>query len=400
MTPAREIVSQAVHALLQHRVRAALSVAGLVFGVASVTASLAIADGARISAERQFGALGVRNVLIRDHSAAGHAPVLERADLDPVAAIGSRVVRTSATRVADVTAGGNGRRVAGTPLAGVTADWPAMTNTTLAAGRWPSAKELDQFRRVAVIGPGLARTLFGSLSPIGARLLAGESWYDVIGVAASSTVPRSSLSLFDLDRAVIVPFATMDSSQGHGDAVTAARELAIEIESTDQVDRAAAVIGAVMARRHPDGDRYRVVVPKELLGAEVAARRSANVVLLAIGAIALLISGVGIMNIMLANVIERTPEIGVRRAFGARRPDILAQFAVESALLCAAGGAAGIPIGAAFAGVAAWAGGWPISISFPSVLIALGLATSVGVGFGLYPARRAADIQPVDALRA
>lgn len=400
MTSTREICAQAVHGLLQHRVRAALSVAGLIFGVAAVTASLAIADGARVSALRQFGALGVRNVLIRDHSPAGDAPAIEIADLAPIAAIAPGVVRASATRLAESTAGNDARRVSGTPIAGVTPDWPAITSTTLAGGRWPSAREFTTARRVAVIGPALARQLFGAASPIGQRILAGASWYDVIGVTASPKAARSSLTLLDVDRAVIVPFAAMDSSQGRGDTVNAARELAIEIESPDQLDRAAAVVSAVMARRHPDGDRYRVVVPKELLRAELAARRSANVVLFAIGAIALLISGVGIMNIMLANVIERTPEIGVRRAFGARRPDILAQFAIESTLLCAAGGAAGIPLGAAMAAIAAWAGGWPISISFVSVLIALGLATSVGVGFGLYPARRAAAIQPVDALRA
>lgn len=400
MTPAREMFAQAAHAILQHRLRAALSAAGLVFGVASVMASFAIADGARIAAAEEFGALGVTNVIVRSHDADGTAPVLRRADLEPVAAIAAGVARTSATRLASGIAGTDTARVDSVPIAGVTVDWPVITGAAVAAGRWPTPVECDQSRRVAVIGAGLARQLFGGRSPIGAEIVAGPTWYEVVGVAAPRSSARSAMTLFDLDRAVIVPFGAMDTSQGRGDSADAARELIIQSRDAAGVDRTAAIATAVMARRHPDRGRYEVVVPRELLRARLAARRTANVVLFSIGGIALLISGVGIMNIMLANVIERTPEIGVRRAFGARRPDILAQFAIEAAMLCAAGGAAGVPLGIAMAAIAAWAGGWPVSISLVSILLALGLATAVGVGFGLYPARRAAAIQPVDALRA
>lgn len=400
MTLTRDVFCQAGHALLQHRTRAALSVAGLVFGIASVTASLAIADGARIAAVEEFGALGVTNVLIRAESLDGEAPRLVRGDATPIAEIGTGVSRTAATRFADVVAGIGQQRVDDAVLAGVTADWPSITGATVADGRWPTAREGQGPSRVAVIGAGLARQMFGASSPIGQRVLAGASWYDVIGVVASRSTARSAMTLFDLDRAVIVPFGAMDSSQGRGDTVESARELIVEARTAGDVDNAAAMAAAVMARRHLDASSYRVIVPRELLRARIAAGRTANVLLVTIGGIALLISGVGIMNIMLANVIERTPEIGVRRAFGARRPDILAQFAIESALLCAAGGVAGVPLGALMAAGAAWAGGWPISISPVSVLIALGLATAVGVGFGLYPAQRAAAIQPVDALRA
>lgn len=400
MRLSREMVAQAAQALLQHRVRAALSGAGLVFGVASVMASFAIADGARIAAIEEFGALGVNNVLIRDRSTGGEAPVLRRADAAPITAIAPGVVRTAATRLSDVTAGIDDRRVGDAVLAGVTEDWPTITGAGLSQGRWPTAAESAGARRVAVIGADLGRQLFGAASPIGGRIVAGASWYEVIGVVAPRAAARSSIALFNIDRAVVVPFAAMDSTQGRGDTVESARELIIEVGDADDVDRAASIAASVMARSHPGADGYAVLVPKELLRARLAARRAANALLFAIGGIALLISGVGIMNIMLANVIERTPEIGVRRAFGARKPDILAQFAIESALLCAVGGTVGVPLGALMAAGAAWAGGWPISISPVSVLLALGLATAVGVGFGLYPARRAAAIQPVDALRA
>jgi putative ABC transport system permease protein len=189
------------------------------------------------------------------------------------------------------------------------------------------------------------------------------------------------------------------AAQGLDDAAGRARELIVQVSSAESVTPAAAIIESAMARLHSAGS-YQILVPQELLRARIAARRTANWLLFAIGAIALGISGVGIMNIMLANVIERTPEIGVRRAFGARRPDILAQFAMESALLCAAGGVIGVPLGAVAAVIAARLGGWPVSLSATSVVMSLALATAVGLGFGLYPARRAAAIQPVDALRA
>ena len=157
MTNPRELFLQAAHALFQHRVRAALSAAGLVFGVASVTASLAIADGARAAAIEEFGALGVTNILIRDRGERGDASVLRREDLAPIAAVAPGVARTAAVRFTDVVAGADLLRVNTAVLAGVTSDWPAITGATMGEGRWPTARETDDARRVAVIGAGLAR---------------------------------------------------------------------------------------------------------------------------------------------------------------------------------------------------------------------------------------------------
>jgi putative ABC transport system permease protein len=143
-----------------------------------------------------------------------------------------------------------------------------------------------------------------------------------------------------------------------------------------------------------------VVVPRELLRARLRAQRSFNAVVIGIGLLALLISGVGIMNIMLASVTERTPEIGVRRAFGARREEIVAQFACESALLCIIGGFAGLPLGVAFTGAVALFAGWPVTFTAGSALLAVMLAAATGLAFGIYPAWVAARVQPIDALRA
>ena len=161
------------------------------------------------------------------------------------------------------------------------------------------------------------------------------------------------------------------------------------------------MIGAIAARRHRVAPpAYEIVVPRELLKARLRAQRTFNAVLIAIGALALLISGIGIMNIMLASVAERTQEIGVRRAFGARRSEVIIQFGIEAALLCMVGGAAGVPLGAVLSGIVALTAGWPVSLSLGAIGLALALATGVGLTFGLYPAMVAANVHPIDALRA
>lgn len=288
------------------------------------------------------------------------------------------------------------------PLAGVTSAWRAVAEPDLGTGRWWSADDVRMHRRLAVIGGALAADLFAGADPIGARVSAGDTWYYIVGTLRprASGASRGPIHSLDTDRALIVPLTAMDVSLGEGDAPDRVGEIGIRVKGADEVERAAQIVTAILERRHRDPSRYEVVVPRELLRARLRARRAFNVVLGGVGALALVISGVGIMNIMLASVSERTQEIGVRRAFGARRSAVIAQFAIEAVVLCAAGGVAGVPLGAVLSAVVAVAAGWPVSLSPWTVLLALGLATVVGLLFGIYPARVAANIEPVDALRA
>jgi putative ABC transport system permease protein len=192
----------------------------------------------------------------------------------------------------------------------------------------------------------------------------------------------------------------MDISVGQGDGLDRVHEIVVRTGGAAEVEPAALAIEALAARRHPDDHRYEVIVPRELLAARLRARRAFDVVLAAVGLLALLISGAGIMNIMLASVAERTREIGVRRAVGARRREVLAQFAAEALVLCVAGAVAGVPLGIAMAAVAASVAGWTIGVSWWAIALALLLACGVAVGFGTYPARLAARIDPIDALRS
>ena len=388
------LVRQAAHSLLQHRLRASLSALGLVCGVATVITAMAIADGAQRAALDEFGALGTTNVFVRQTDGAA-APTLAERDLAVIRGAVPGVAFAAATRLARTEASTGQRHVA-TSLAGVTSEWPHLSGVSVAEGHWWTDDVSHATRRVAVLGAAITRELFGGASPLGERVQCGGAWYLVVGtLAARGTSGRTAL--FDTDHAVLVPFLAMDTSQGVGDSADRARELAFQMRAADAVDAAAPVIAAAIARQHGDTPGIELVVPRELLRARLRTQRTTQWLLMAVGGMALFISGIGIMNIMLASITERTHEIGVRRTVGARRPDIVAQFACEAALLCLTGGAAGVPIGALLSVAIAFGAGWPVAVSAGSV--ALALATATGLAFGIYPARVAARISPIDALR-
>jgi putative ABC transport system permease protein len=405
----RDLAHEAVAALLAHRLRALLSAIGIVFGIATVVTALAIGEGARRAALAEIGALGIDNVLVRATAAAPvanrrrrpPAPVLSLDDARVIAGTLESESVVTALRLAriDITAGA--RATVGA-LAGVTPSWAKVADAHVAAGRWLSPDDERSRRRVAVIGGGLEHDLFGSANSIGSRVLAGGNWYVVVGRMRDrlAGAPRSTMQSFDIERSLFVPLTTMDVSMGEGDTLDRVQEIGVRVHGPAGVERAAQVISALIARRHAAAPRYEVIVPRELLRARLRTQRTFDAVLMGIGLLALIISGVGIMNIMLASVAERTQEIGIRRAFGARRAEIVVQFAMEAAALCIAGGIAGVPLGAVFSGIVAVAAGWPVTISPLAVVSALALATAVGLGFGVYPARLAANIDPAEALRS
>jgi putative ABC transport system permease protein len=406
----RDLLHEGVSALLAHRLRATLSVIGIVCGVATVVTALAIGEGARHAALAEIGALGIDNVLLRAVTlppAAGSrqrppAPVLSLDDARVIEATVEQVRAMGAMRATPAEIEFGSRHAEGV-LAGVTASWSDVVRLKVATGRWLTTEDERTQRRVGVLGADLAQALFGTQDPTGSRVKAGGVWFYVVGKLQdrSRGDARPAMASLDLDRSLIVPLRAMDVSLGRGDVSTRVQEIAVRLNGPVEVEAAARAIAGIAARRHrATPAAYEMVVPRELLRARLRAQRTFNTVLIAIGALALLISGIGIMNIMLASVAERTQEIGVRRAFGARRREVIAQFAIEAALLCIAGGAVGVPLGAALSGIVAVTAGWPVSFSIGAVGLALLLATAVGLVFGIYPARVAASVDPIDALLA
>lgn len=396
-----DLIGQAVAALVAHRLRTALSGLGLIVGIASIITALAVGDGARRAALAEIGALGLTNLFVRSAGKEAVASVLTVRDLRAIEDTLETELATSAVR-AVLTPVTSRRRSAPAVLAGVSQGWFEVFDVALAAGRGLSPIDQRERRRVALVGASLGAALFDDEDPVGAHVLAGGNWYVVVGVMQSrrARVRPSPVQSIDVERALIVPLETMDVRLGRGDGLDRVQEIGIRLSEASAVERTAEAVAALLAARHGDGRDYELIIPRDLLRARLAAQRTFTMMLLALGLVALGISGVGIMNIMLANIAERTSEIGVRRAFGARRRDIILQFSAEAALLCAAGGLAGVPAGVAASAAVAWLAGWPVAVSLSAVCLSLGLATAVGVTFGTYPARRAADVSPIDALRA
>ncbi|HEX6324047.1 MAG TPA: ABC transporter permease [Vicinamibacterales bacterium] len=387
------MVREAWRGLAAYRMRASLSAAGIVVGVATVVAALAVAEGARRRAYDEASALGVDNAFLRSRPPApGYppAPRFRPADVDLLARELAGTQVAAARRVR-----GQVEYLAGASavtIAGVTPRWLGIAGLEIAAGRWITGDDLAGQRRVIVLAPGLAATLGAGEPAVGSVIRWRDTWFTVVGILNPGRLADGQASAY-------VPLTVLDAPLGAADDGRGAQEIALRARAGDDVEAAAAAAARALTRRGHPAETFEAVVPRALLRARLESQRTFDWVLFGVGALALAVSGVGIMNIMLASVAERTAEIGVRRAAGARRRDVLAQFAAEAALLCAAGGVLGIPLGALFAAVIAAGAGWPVAIAPSAAALSLLLATAVGMAFGTYPARRAAMLDPVEALR-
>jgi putative ABC transport system permease protein len=245
----------------------------------------------------------------------------------------------------------------------------------------------------------VARALFPFGDPHGERLLLGGDWFEVVGVLEDRASPRGKpgpIRTRDVNRAVFVPLPALD--RGHDPRPDGVDEIVMRVDEARQVGPSAEVVKSLL-QRTTGGAAFDVIVPREILRQRERTQRIFNVVTGAIAAISLLVGGIGIMNIMLASVAERTREVGVRRALGATRRDIASQFLVEASLLTFAGGILGAGLGVFGSLLIHRLASWPTAIAPVMLLLALVMALGVGIGFGFYPAWHASQLQPMEALR-
>jgi len=418
------VVRLGVKSLWLHKLRSLLTVLGIVFGVCSVIAMLAIGEGASFEAQEQIKNLGSQNIILRSVKPPEEQKVSDKANQSFVLQYGLtygdiRRIRATIPGVVVVVPGRlmreyvwNISRRADCEILGTVPWYPEMRNHRVAHGRFFNSLEMDEKVNVCVLGAEMVHTLFPLESPLGKHVRVGSDYYSVIGVMEpGGKAPKTDNSPDQAQTAanrMFVPLETAKTRYGEillkrrTGSIEAERvelhEVTVKVADPDQVPAVAEAIKDVMDHNHRKKD-FEVVVPLELLKRAERTKQVFNIVLGSIAAISLLVGGIGIMNIMLASVTERTREIGIRRALGARRRDVVIQFLVETVMLSAAGGVLGVMLGVAVPWLVGHFTGMKTIITFWSPVVAFTLSAVVGVVFGLYPAIRAAKMDPVEALR-
>jgi putative ABC transport system permease protein len=384
----------AVSALAANRLRSALTTLGVVIGVASVVALVAIGTGAKNEVESQVQGLGSNLLLVVPGEISfGAAPTTSRLTLDDVDAV-SRTVGNPALVAATVSSGETARVGAQSSFVtvqGTTSTVPEVFTRELARGTYLRESDIDTRRRVAVLGSETAAVLFGERDPLGRQVTVAGVRFRVIGVFADAG------SAFGVSRDVDIHVPITAAQRLFG--VQRVDALAVKAPDLDTIDELGASIVDTLASRHPDTE-FSAVTQEEILGVVGQILGLLTGVLAAIAAISLLVGGVGVSNIMLVSVRERTREIGLRKAVGARQRDVLSQFLLEAVLLTTLGGLVGIALGIGGSLLMASLTPLPAVIEWWSPLLAFGVSAAVGIFFGVVPARRAGRLDPVEALRS
>jgi putative ABC transport system permease protein len=390
-----------VRSLKLHKLRSSLSILGVVFGVAAVVAMSSVGEGARRETLAQIASLGIDTVTVRPRPpepGEKSPPALPASAVSSIGSVVPAVRAVAPLRVAELRAEAAGRSAAVIAI-GTTPAYREATRLEIATGRFLADVDVTDRKRVAVLGAAVARALFPLGGSLGEAVRLGGDWYQVVGVLEGRASPRgrgAAIRGRDLNRSVLVPLPALD--RGADRRPDGVDEIVFRVATPEAVVPAAGVALALV-RRATGGEPVEVIVPREILRQRERTQRVFDVVTGAVAAISLLVGGIGIMNIMLASVAERTREVGVRRALGARRRDVAAQFLVESSLLTVTGGVLGSILGLVGAALIQAFASWPTAVHPLMLVAALALALAVGIGFGLYPAWHAAGLDPVEALR-
>jgi ABC-type antimicrobial peptide transport system permease subunit len=399
-----EFLRIAVEALGRYRLRTALSVLGVVLGVAAVIAMMSVSEGAAREALAQVDALGLDNIVAQSSGGLNDNGSMKRsliaADADRALALVPSAT-LAAPLVSRYVRVGRGDQIQPTQVLAATPAFQQILRLTPARGRL--LVDADSSARVCVIGAALAQRIFGYRDPIGETVRIAEDHYRVIGVLRElggdpQVEAGRTMAWHNVNRAVLAPLSSITGKSVDVGQNQPVEEIWVQVRDAERTVELGEVLRRMLLQTR-EQDEFHIVVPRELLAQRYRTQRTFSVVVGSVAALALLVGGIGIMNIMLTSVVERTREIGVRRTAGARRRDVTMQFLIETLLMTVGGGVAGIVIGALVSmGISSYAG-WSTYVSIDAVLLGFVVSFLVGLVFGLYPAMKAAALQPVDAMR-
>ena len=409
-----------VENVLLHKLRSMLTMLGMVFGVASVIAMLSVGEGASKQALDQIRKLGSHNIIISsekpiDEDSSKASTTRKRTMLYGLTyADHHRITETFDTVLHTVPAkilrkeARVGRRQADVRIIGTTARWFQLVQRDVIAGRTLVSEDITERRPVAVITENVARTLLATEYALGQPLRIGPNLFTVVGVVRNEGGEGTSIQTPDRPNDVYIPLPVVRSRYGDVDTRVASgsfnreevqlHQIIVRIDDLKHVEPTAEAIARMLQTDHKVKD-YQVHVPLALLRQARETQRTFNIVLGSIACISLLVGGIGIMNIMLASVTERTREIGIRRALGAKKRQIIHQFLVETVVLSTSGGLIGVALGLLVPLIIATLAKMPTVVTSWSVGLSLFISIAIGIIFGIYPAIRAANLDPIDALR-
>jgi putative ABC transport system permease protein len=402
-------VPMALAALRVNRVRTGLTMLGVIIGVGAVVTMLAIGAGAETRVAEQIRSLGSNLIIVLSGSITSGGVRLGSGSQLTITEDDARAIEREVPSVlaAAATMRGGAQVVFGnsnwsTVLQGVTPAYFLAREWEVVSGRMLTGEDVDAASKVVVVGQTVALNLFGSTDPVGETIRIKKVPFTVVGVLARK---GQSAMGDDQDDTLLVPLSTakkkvLGVSQANPRAVGA---ILVKVADTDRMKEAEQGMRELLRQRHHlqagDADDFTVRNLSEILQSQEAASRVLSLLLAAVASVSLVVGGIGIMNIMLVSVTERTREIGLRRAVGARRRDILRQFLVEAVVVSLAGGLIGIVVGVAGSFAIARAFQWSALVSPAAVLPAFVFAAAVGIFFGYYPARKASRLKPIEALR-
>ncbi|WP_261319169.1 ABC transporter permease [Microbulbifer agarilyticus] len=403
--------ADALSELSQHKLRTLLTLLGMIFGVGAVIAMLNIGKGAEREALRMIETMGLNNLIVQGadvpddelYEQRKQSSGLSLRDGEAAVSTFDFVSAFAAQKSLPTYSVFSAHGKSDASASGVSGDYFALSPFKLNAGRLLGPEDESTLAQVAVLGESVAGQLFPEYSALGEMVKVNHLWFRVVGVLDSPFVDGAEFEGVKLgteQNQIFIPLSTADQRFARETLAPELSELKFRLVPGTDAREAARALTHLMERRHNSVEDYSVVVPAALMAQKMETQAIFNIVMSCVAGISLLVGGIGIMNIMLATVLERTKEIGLLRAIGATERDIRIQYMVESFTIAILGGLLGIVFGVLLSEVIALYAGWPVSWSIGAIVLSFTVCALVGLVFGVYPAIKASQLNPIDALQS